>query len=283
MVRKESPHQTHGIAKKAVVMNIPAPASAVPEILKHHQTIGETDSFTFECRFGLPCFCTCCRDVNIFLTPLDVLTLARRTGLDTTVFLQEHTLLPVTKDLHLPVVLLKMNADAEKKCPFVSASGCTVYEDRPWACRMYPLGTAVPPARAGETPAALYFLMKDAFCRGTAQPVTQRVDVYRAEQGVPYRESIEAGFQRIVSHPWFIGGRQLDPKRIEMFHLAAYNLDGFRRFVFDTTFLDRFEIDEAEADTWRIDDIALLKFGFEWLRFALFGEPVVKVSQVSDK
>lgn len=261
-------------------MNFPSPNSPVPEILKQHPTIGETDVFTFECRPGLPCFGTCCRDVNIFLLPLDVLTLARRTGLDTATFLREHTLLPVTKDLHLPVVLLKMDEDAEKKCPFVGASGCTVYEDRPWACRMYPLGSAVPPARAGETPAALYFLMKDAFCCGTTQSVTKRVDVYRAEQGLSYRESVEAGFQQIVSHPWFIGGRQLDPKRIEMFHLAAYNLDGFRRFVFDTTFLERFEIDEAESDLWKTDDIALLKFGFEWLKFALFGEPVLHVRPI---
>ena len=40
--------------------------------------------------------------------------------------------------------------DNEKKsCLFLDLEngGCQVYEDRPWACRMYPLGMAIPPAR----------------------------------------------------------------------------------------------------------------------------------------
>ena len=51
------------------------------------------------------------------------------------------------------------------------------------------------------------------------------------------REELDELFNEIVSHPWFIGGRQLDPKRIEMFHMACYNLDTFREFVFKSTFL----------------------------------------------
>ncbi len=67
---------------------------------------------------------------------------------------------------------------------------------------------------------------------------------WRADQKVGEREELEAGFRGIVSHPWFIGGRQLDPKRIELFHTACYDLDAFRRFVFESSFLQRFDVEE---------------------------------------
>jgi uncharacterized protein len=249
----------------------------LPEPIRNKKQLGPTGTFTFGCHAGLPCFKTCCRDVNIFLTPLDVLTLARKTGLDTEDFLAKHVLFPITKDLHLPAPLLKMSADADKNCPFVGEDGCTVYNVRPWACRMYPIGSALPPARVDESPKPIYFLMEDSFCKGGGEAAEWTAASYREDQGVQVRESLEAGFQEIVSHPWFIGGRQLDPKRIEMFHTAAYNLDAFRRFVFESSFLSRFEIEDSLVEAFRTDDIALLQFAFVWLRFALFGEPTLKV------
>jgi hypothetical protein len=90
---------------------------------------------------------------------------------------------------------------------------------------------------------------------------------------------MEAGYRGIVSHPWFIGGRQLDPKRMEIFHTACYDLDKFRDFVFDSTFLSRFELEDSLVATLRDDDMALLRFAFRWLRFALFAEPTMKVRE----
>ncbi len=250
-----------------------------PEAIRNKKQLGPNASFRFGCHQGLSCFKTCCRDVNIFLTPLDILTLARRAGLSTDAFLEKHVIFPITKDLHLPAPLLKMMGDDERRCPFVGEEGCTVYTARPWACRMYPLGSALPPARVGEAPKPLYFLMEDTFCKGGAEPSEWTIASYREDQGVPAREALETGFQEIVSHPWFIGGRQLDPKRIEMFHTAAFNLDAFRRFVFESSFLTRFEVADALVESIRSDDIALLQFAFVWLRFALFGEPTMKVRQ----
>jgi hypothetical protein len=103
------------------------------------------------------------------------------------------------------------------------------------------------------------------------------VDEWRRDQDVESREELEAGFREIVSHPWFIGGRQLDPKRCEIFFTACYDLDRFRAFVFESTFLDRFELDAETAERIKEDDEALLRFAFRWLRFALFGEPVLTV------
>jgi uncharacterized protein len=249
----------------------------LPEVLKKNRQLAAEEAFQFGCHPGVACFNSCCGDVNILLTPLDVLRLARRTGLATRDFLDRHTLTPITKDLHLPVVMLRMTDDEQRHCPFVGEHGCTVYHDRPWACRMYPLGMALPPARAGVDPEPIYFLFEDEFCKGRSEPTQWTAARWRMDQGVLEHDAIEAGFREIVSHPWFIGGRQLDAKRMEMFHTACYDLDRFREFVFASTFLQRFELSEDEVAALRDDDLSLLRFAFRWLRYALFGEPTMTV------
>jgi Fe-S-cluster containining protein len=251
----------------------------LPDAIKDKRRLRPDETFCFGCHQGVPCFTDCCRDINIFLTPLDVLRLSRKLGLATEDFLDRHTITPITKDLHLPVLMLKMDDANDKKCFFVGEEGCTVYGDRPWACRMYPLGSALPPARAGVEPEPIYFLFEDDFCKGREESTEWTVEQYRADQGIPERETLESGFQEIVSHPWFIGGRQLDPKRIEMFHTACYNLDTFRRFIFSSSFLKRFKLEDELVEQLKTDDEALLEFAFRWLRFALFAEPTMTVKE----
>jgi Fe-S-cluster containining protein len=253
-------------------------AVELPEPLRGRRQLAAGERFRFRCHPDLPCFNCCCSDVTILLTPVDVLRLARRLGMHTREFLRRNTLTPITKQLQLPVVMLRMGSDPEKRCPFVSERGCTVYADRPWACRMYPVGMGLPPARAGVEPAPAHFLFEDEFCHGRESTVDWTVDEWRHDQGVGAQEAIEAAYQDIVSHPWFIGGRQLDPKRIEMFYTACYDLDTFREFVLTSSFLRRFEIEASLVERLRDDNDALLRFALErWLRFALFAEPTMKV------
>jgi len=252
----------------------------LPYALRDKRELKPGETFGFGCHAGLSCFTDCCADVNIFLTPVDVLRLARRSGLSTTEFLDRHTLMPITKDLHLPVVVLRMLDDEAKHCPFLGEQGCTVYQDRPWTCRMYPLAMAIPPARAGEEPEPVYFLFEDDFCKGHGEPDQWTIESWRQNQGVDLHEELEAGYRAIVSHPFFIGGqRKLDPKRMEMFYTACYDLDTFRRFVFESSFLQRFDLDETTTGALRTDDEALLRFAFRWLRFALFAEPTMTVRE----
>lgn len=253
-----------------------AQTAVLPDVMRGRRQLGRNDRFGFTCHSQLSCFNQCCADVNIMLTPLDVLRLARKLGMSTTDFLAAHTQRPITKDLHLPVVLLKMRDEPAKRCPFVAEQGCTVYGDRPWACRMYPVGMGLPPARAGVDPEPVYFLFEDDFCQGHAVDKEWAVAEWRADQSVPEREELEQGFRDIVGHPWFIGGtRQLDPRKIELFYMAAFDLDTFRRFVFDSTFLRRFSVENALVERLRASDEELLRFGFRWLRYALFGEPTI--------
>ncbi|MDY6911644.1 MAG: YkgJ family cysteine cluster protein, partial [Chloroflexota bacterium] len=112
------------------------------KILRDYPRLSVEDNFKFACHPGVPCFGKCCANVNIFLTPYDVLRMKTALGISSTEFLEKYTIPLSLEENQLPVILLKMAEDAEKKCPFVSDEGCTIYNDRPWSCRMYPLGLA---------------------------------------------------------------------------------------------------------------------------------------------
>lgn len=253
--------------------------ASLPQFLADKRQLAEGESFEFTCHPGVPCFNSCCADVNIVLTPIDVLRLARRLGMNTRDFLEAHTSNPITKDLKIPMVMLKMTAEDGKPCPFVGDEGCTVYEDRPWACRMYPLAMAIPPARAGEETEPVFFVFEDDHCKGREQadrkPWTSAK--WREDQGLEAQDELEVGFRDLVSHPWFIGGRTLDPKRMHMLYTACYDIDTFRSFVFESSFRERFDLPPEVLEELKTNDEALLHFAFRWLRFALFAEPTLKV------
>jgi hypothetical protein len=47
--------------------------------------------------------------------------------------------------------------------------------------------------------------------------------------------------------------------------------------VFESTLLQRFDVDEDFVEEMRHDDEGLLRFAFLWVRFSLFGEQTMKV------
>jgi len=62
-----------------------------------------------------------------------------------------------------------------------------------------------------------------------------------------------------------------------MFYLACYDTDRFRGLLLESSFLNRFEVDDEIIEKIRTDDEALLDFGFDWLRFSLFGENTIRI------
>jgi hypothetical protein len=61
--------------------------------------------------------------------------------------------------------------------------------------------------------------------------------------------------------------------------MACYDLDRFRRFIFETRFVQLFDIDEARVEALQTDDQELLDFAVQWLRFSIFGERSMKLRQ----
>ena len=245
-------------------------------VLNEYPKLREGDRFSFDCHPGIECFNRCCGDVTIVLSPYDILRMRSAVGVSSEEFLKRYTFVPFSKEQRIPVVMLRMGEDEAKRCPFVGDHGCTIYDDRPWACRMYPLGMASP-KDAGEQEDTFYFLMQENDCEGVKEDRSRTVSEWLEDQGlVEYNKWGEA-FKDITLHDFFIDGGNLDPSRMEMFYMACYDLDRFKRMVFESTFLDKFDIRPEEVESIGSNDVKLMLFAFQWLKFCIFGEPTMKV------
>jgi hypothetical protein len=71
-----------------------------------------------------------------------------------------------------------------------------------------------------------------------------------------------------------IGEKQ--QQEISLFIMASYDLDTFWQFVFESSFLERFEVDKNTVKLIRSDQESLLKFGMQWLQYALFKEGTIR-------
>lgn len=240
------------------------------QILKEYPRLNKESNFCFRCHPDVSCFNKCCGDVNIFLTPYDIIRLKQNLGISSTELLKKYTISPFDQNLKYPVILLQMNPKSNK-CPFVTEQGCGVYKDRPWACRMYPLGLATPGEDSDELDEEFYFLMKESVCKGFEENREISVIKWLDDQGISEYNKMGMDFKDITTHKYFLEGGQLTPDRIEMFFLACYDVDRFRKFVFGSSFFDKFEVAEQSKARIKEDDLEMLKFGYKWLKFALFG------------
>ena len=249
------------------------------EILKSYPRLTRESSFRFACAPGISCFNACCGDVNIFLTPYDIARLRSELGVSSREFLSRYAESPVDEDFRYPVVLLKMNEDDRRSCPFVGDDGCQVYEARPGACRMYPLGMASPKGDGRSPSEDFYFIFDEGDCRGFDEERSQTVAEWLSDQGLDEYNRMARYFKELTLHEFFQEGRSLSPEKSEMFFLACYDLDGFREFLFGSTFFDRLAVDEERRERIAEDDVELLRFGHDWLRFALFGEETLEIKR----
>jgi len=224
--------------------------------------------FQFRCSPGLPCFTQCCQDVNIVLTPYDVLRLKNALGISSDEFHDRHTILISKEKKLIPMVILKMEG-GNKRCPFVSEAGCRVYADRPWACRMYPLDI--------NDDGTFRLVTNPQRCKGLEQDEKWRISEWLVDQGVPVYDEMNALFAQ-VTNPLRTMDLDIDNPRIyKMMFMACYNIDKFREFVFKSTFLDRFDVDPTEIDKIENNDLELLKFAFDWIQFGIFGKKTFRI------
>jgi Fe-S-cluster containining protein len=256
--------------------------STSPEnIIRGLPRLTRNDRFVFHCDKSIECFTCCCRDVTIVLTPYDVLRMKQALHVGSSEFLEKYTLSPFAKNQKIPAVILKMDPET-KRCPFVSDDGCSVYADRPWACRMYPLGMAEPD-NPTPTDQAFHFLIREELCKGHGSGQELTVSDWISRQGIEEYDAWGAPFKELMLHPFWDRDGLLAPEQIEMFYMACYDVDRFRRFIFQSRFLQLFEVDEDRVEAMRSDDFELSDFAMQWLRFSLFHEKLLKIRRNVEK
>jgi Fe-S-cluster containining protein len=125
----------------------------------------ESKEIQFSCHKGIGCWNACCANIDISLTPYDIIRLKKRLGMTSTQFLRDYTVpYELEKDGIAGVKFRPV--DNGTACRFMQPEGCAVYEDRPTACRYYPVALLSMRKQDEYTDTQSYALVEEEHCKG---------------------------------------------------------------------------------------------------------------------
>jgi len=171
--------------------------------------------------------------------------------------------------------------EGSRACVFLGPEGCSVYEDRPAACRYYALGMMSMRRKGSAADEDSYFVVKEDHCLGHLEPHEQTVGEYRKEQGVERYDDANREWRRIILKKRSTGpaiGRP-SQRSFELYFIASYDLDGFRAFVASESFRKVFDLDPACYAKLLSEEEELLQFAFRYLRQVLYGEKTIALKK----
>lgn len=227
----------------------------------------------FRCHKDVGCWNACCSNIDITLTPYDILRLKNHLQLSSGEFLQQYTV-PYEMDQDgTPGVKLRP-VEGGTACRFMQPDGCAVYENRPTACRYYPVALLSMRNQDEYTDRTSYALVQEPHCLGHKEPRSLTIDAYRKEQGVDVYDDKGRGWRQLVLKKKSAGPAIGKPPAIsnQLFFMASYDIDRFRAFVSSESFNRTYDVPLEVMATLLADDEALMEFGYNFLKHALFGE-----------
>lgn len=238
-----------------------------PELLP----IETEETFHFACHGKVPCFNRCCRDLNQALTPYDVLCLKTFLKISSREFIQTYAVMFAGPSTGLPVVSLRFGDDKEKRCPFVTPGGCSVYEARPSSCRIYPLARALRRDRSDGRISEHFAVVREPHCRGFEQPGTQTVRQWVADQHLEAYLAMNDALMELIALKNRLRPGPLSTEHEQWARMALYDIERLR---------EKAQADELPGlDGGRLfplppgnDDRAWLQWGLRWIKRMLFGE-----------
>jgi len=248
--------------------DIPFESPVLPQQLK------ENSKICFNCYPGISCFNACCKQADITLTPYDVLRLKNHLGMTSSEFLKKHTV-PFQMDGHGTPGIKMRTTDVDPVCLFMEEkTGCTVYVDRPTACRYYPMAHLSSRRSDEFVDQQSYAIVREPHCKGHDKPREVSVAEYREEQQVSEFDDFNREFYQLILKKKSAGpaiGKPSDTS-FHFYFMVCYDSDRFKEFLQSTNFRSVYAIGEEEFATLLNDEYARLKFGFRLLRQVLFGE-----------
>ncbi len=225
------------------------------------EPLAASQSFCFACHPQVPCFNECCRDLNQFLTPYDVLRLKHHFKMSSSEFLATYTTRHTGPQTGLPVVTLVPADRFERICPFVSDAGCRVYENRPSSCRIYPLARVMHRRREDGKKTVQYALLREPHCRGFEQGQTLNADQWMENQGLlPYNRYNDLMMDVISLKNQYMPGPLAFAEQ-RLFYTLFYDIDALRENK-DLPALADIDIPDVAGAS----DTDLLRFGLDFLK-----------------
>jgi uncharacterized protein len=249
-----------------------AGSPVMPEMLEGDKVI------QFQCRKGIDCWNACCSNIDISLTPVDILRLSRRLNISTTEFLMHYTFPYEIEPNGIAGVKFKPIENGSA-CQFMRPEGCDVYSDRPTACRYYPVALLSMRRSDEFTDRNAFALVKEAHCHGHNEPRQLTIDEYRKEQGLVEYDELGRGWRQLVLKKKSSGPVVGTPSKrsLQLWFMACYDLDRFRDFIASTAFNEAYDIQWDEMQKILSTDDELMLFAFRFLRQTMFGEESIKM------
>ena len=244
------------------------------------QTFDAAKVIQFQCRKGITCWNACCSNIDISLTPYDILRLKLRFEISSGAFLQQYTLPYEMEQNSIAGVKLRPVANGSA-CQFMTPRGCSVYEDRPTACRYYPLALLSLRRQDETADSTAYALVEEPHCLGHREGRAISVTDYRKEQGLDDYDELARGWRQLILKKKSSGPSIGKPSKrsLELFFMVCYDIDRFSEFVASAGFRQLYDLPAQELKDILCDDIALMQFGFRFLRQVLFGEETIALSK----
>lgn len=241
----------------------------------------ELDSkICFHCDKDIACFTQCCHNNPVMLTPCDIIRLKNRLKASSQEFLYAFTTVSTIEGTELPIPVLKPVEEERGRCPLLGEAGCSVYEDRPIACRYYPVGAGLFHNSDAEDNERFFALVKEAHCHGHGLGTEMTIREWRDDQGIPEYDKVNSRWTEVVLKRKSLGPFvNIPEKTLKMFFMGSYNLDSFRDFVFDTPFLSIYDIEDERVEKIREDDVALFDFAVDWMMSTLYGAGLLKIRE----
>ncbi|MEW6676673.1 MAG: YkgJ family cysteine cluster protein [Pseudomonadota bacterium] len=227
----------------------------------------------FRCHKDVGCWNACCSNIDITLTPYDIIRLKNRLDLSSGDFLKQYTV-PYEMDQDGTPGVKFRAVEGGTACQFMRPEGCAVYEDRPTACRYYPVALLSMRNQEEYVDRTAYAFVEEKHCLGHKEPQKQTIDEYRKDQGVDVYDEKGRGWRQLVLKKKSAGPAIGKPPAVsnQLFFMASYDVDRFRAFVSSDSFNKTYDIPLDVMATLLADDEALMEFGFNFLKHALFGE-----------
>jgi len=239
-------------------------------------------SIQFQCRKGIACWNACCSNIDISLTPYDILRLKQRLGITSNDFLLHYTLPYEMEQNGIAGVKLRP-VENGTACRFMTPEGCSVYDDRPTACRYYPVALLSMRKQDEYTDTQSYALVKEEHCLGHNEPREITIDAYRKEQGLEKYDELARGWRQLILKKKSSGPSVGKPSKrsLQLYFMVCYDLDTFRSFVSSEGFTELYDLPADETREILADDTTLMLFGFRFLRQVLFGENSIALKKAA--
>jgi|SaaInlLV_10m_DNA_2_1039722.scaffolds.fasta_scaffold00407_9 hypothetical protein len=250
--------------------DLPVTSPAVPTQLNGSAKI------KFRCHKDISCFNECCKQADIPLTSYDVIRLKVHLGISSTEFLKEYTFPFEMDNDRLPGIKL-LHKEGTTTCQFMGDEGCGVYENRPMACRYYPVGHLSLRKQDVNDEEEHYFMVEEPYCKGHQEDRELTIDEYRKEQEVEEYDTNSHMYRRLILKKKSGGPAigTLSKNSLAFYFMATYDIDRFRDFVLSEGFEKAYDIPEDELVDAIKDDMKLLKLGDDLMRQIFFGEQLV--------